>query len=167
MPPPVPAELFVMVQSVTVITNWLWMPPPSPEELPSIVLLVTVKMPVLIIPPLPHPLKVVLDDAVGNGERPVVGDAAAVIGRDQAARDGQPADGGGCRAVDLENSNDMVAADGQGQAFSPGPWITSGQGCSLSSSVLVRVIVRGEEELKTVGSNLITLPEDWYWRWPG
>ena len=42
--------------------------------------------------------------------------------------------------------------------LAPGPWITSGPTGSLSSSVLVRVIVCGVASLKTVGSNLITLP---------
>ncbi len=43
-------------------------------------------------------------------------------------------------------------------ALAPGPWITSGQSDSLSSSVLESVIVCGFDALKTVGSNSMTLP---------
>ena len=44
------------------------------------------------------------------------------------------------------------------RTFAPGPWITSGPDGSLRLKELVRLMVCGEEELKTAGSNVIRVP---------
>ena len=131
--------------SVTVSSpaNSFAIPPPSPEfapaaELSSIVQPVTARMPKLSMPPPPDEPGVAV--AAVHCPSSMVRPARLAV---------TPLSTWNTPTALLPLIDTMLA---------PGPWITSEPDRSLSFRVLVKLIVCGEDELNTAGSNVITLP---------